>query len=241
MNTTICKLTTICIFAGTLAYAGTEFDTSLNLGLTLTEGNSETIHGNAAIVSRGILTPATRLRLALEASYGDSKIDGQTQTTVENIRGSAGLQHDISKRWYAALNTAGLYDDIAEIDYRVILGPAIGGYLIRRDNLNLTAEVGPSYIWERVSKDSDDYLAVRISERLEYQLSETAEIWQSAEYLPKADDFEDFLLNAEVGISAAMTTRVQLRMVLQLAHDSTPGSDLEKNDFTLISGLGIQL
>lgn len=229
----------LCVYS--LAYADVDFDTSLNLGLTLTDGNSETMLGNASLTSAGELTAGSSLRLGIEGSYGESKIDDQTQTTVENARGFLQLKHDVSKRWYAALNVAASYDNIAEIDYRVILGPAFGGYIIRSDNLRLTAEVGPSYLWERVSKVRDNYLVLRIAERLEYQLNETAQIWQAAEFLPKTEEFDIFLINAEIGVSAAMTSRMSLRVVLQLSHDSTPGPDLEKNDFTLISGLGIKL
>ena len=236
-----CKLVGIFVLVSTLAYAETEFDTSLNLGLTITEGNKDTILGNAALETEGQLSERKNLRLGISGNYGESTVDGQTETTVENIRGFSKYRHDVSKRLYTAINASALYDDIAEIDYRAILGPAIGGYIIREDNLTLTAEVGPSYVWEKVSDVSDDYLALRVAERLEYQISDTARIWQAAEYLPQADDFEDFLLNAEVGASAAMTDRMQLRVVLDLNHDSTPGADLEKNDFTLISGLGIDL
>ena len=237
----VCKWTGIFALATTLAYAEADFDSTLNFGLTITEGNSETILGNVALESEGVFASGNSLRLGIEGNYGESTVDDQKETTVENVRGSAKYQHQISKRWYAALNASALYDDIAEVDYRAILGPAIGGYLIRRDNLSLTAELGPSYLWEKVSDVTDDYLALRVAERLEYKLSDTARIWQAAEFLPQTDDFEDFLLNAEIGASAAMTTRMQLRVVLKLSHDSTPGPDLDKNDFTLISGLGIQL
>ncbi len=235
------QLAGLLVLVSSLAYGEADFDNTLNIGLTITEGNSETVLGNVAFVSEGEFTTGNSLRLALEGNYGESKIDDRTETTVENIRGSAKYQHDLSKRWYAAANTSALYDDIAEIDYRAILGPAIGGYLVRQDNLRITAELGPSYVWEKVSRERDNYLAVRIAERLDYRISETARIWQSAEFLPQTEDFEDFLLNAELGASADMTSRMQLRVVLQLSHDSTPGPDLEKNDFTLISGLGIQI
>ncbi len=241
------KLTALLIITTALVYADAdvntdaEFESSLNLGLTLTEGNSETILGNAALVSEGTFSSGSSLRAGVEGNYGESRIDDTRQTTVENVRGFTHYRKNVSKRWYAALNAAALYDKIAEIDYRAILGPALGGYLIRRDNLTLSAEIGPSYVWEKVSRESDDYLALRIAERLEYELSETAKIWQSAEFIPKTEDFEDFLVTAEVGVNSAMTSRMQLRVVLQLSHDSTPGADLEKNDFTLISGLGIRL
>jgi hypothetical protein len=86
-----------------------------------------------------------------------------------------------------------------------------------------------------------------------YAFSDKAKIWQSAEYLPKANDFGDYLLSAEVGAEAAMNSRVSLRIVLQDKYDSTPaivladkndsasGSALNANDLTLIAGVAIKL
>ena len=102
-------------------------------------------------------------------------------------------------------------------------------------------EVGPAYVWEKVSGVTDNYLALRLGERFDYAISDTAKIWQSLEYLPKADDFGDYLLNVEVGAEAAMNSTMSLRLVLQNKHDSTPGDGLEKNDLVLIGGIGVTL
>ena len=235
------RVTAACLLIASLAQAETGFRNNLNLGLTLTDGNSETLLGNAAIVSEGTLAYSSSLRIGAEGNYGESRIHDEKETTVENARAFANARKDVSKRWYTALNAAANYDNIAAIDYRALVGPAIGGYILRREKAILTAEVGPTYMWEKVDGVSDNFLALRLAERLEHKLSETAEIWQAAEFIPKAETFDDFLLNAEVGISAAMSARMQLRLVLQLKHDSTPADDLKKNDITLISGVGIQL
>ena len=103
----------------------------------------------------------------------------------------------------------------------------------------MSLDAGPAYIWEDVAGVTDDYVAMRFGQRLEHAFSETANAWQSAEYIPKADDFEDFLLNLEVGAEAALSSRLNLRVVLQNKHDSTPGESLKKNDLVLIGGLSL--
>ena len=241
MPNTNFRIAAACLLIASFAQADTGFRNNLNLGFTLTDGNSETILGNATVVSEGTLACGSSLRIGTEGNYGESRIHDEKETTVENVRAFANARKDISKRWYAALNAAANYDNIAAIDYRTLLGPALGGYLLRREKTTLTAELGPTYIWEKVDGVTDNFLAMRLAERIELKLSETAEIWQAAEFIPKAETFDDFLLNAEVGISAAMSARMQLRLVLQLKHDSTPADDLKKNDITLISGVGIQL
>ena len=61
------------------------------------------------------------------------------------------------------------------------------------------------------------------------------------EYLPEAEDFDNYLLTAEVGIEAAVSTRVSLRVVLQDKYDNTPALGAERNDLSLIAGLGFTL
>ena len=59
--------------------------------------------------------------------------------------------------------------------------------------------------------------------------------------MPQAEDFDDYLLNAELGVEAALNSHVNLRTVLQNRYDNTPGEGLEKNDLALITGIGVSL
>jgi putative salt-induced outer membrane protein YdiY len=223
------------------AFAESSFTNSVNVGLTVTDGNSDTMLGNIALESIGRLWCGSAIRMGLEGNYGESTVDGVDETTVENVGAYVQTRRDLSERWFVAVNASALYDDIAAIDYRVVLGPALGGYLVKQDHLALTTEVGPSYLWEDVADVEDDYFVLRVAERLEYTPNASTKVWQTAEYLPKAEDFDDYILKAEIGASAAMSARTHLRVALKVDYDSIPGAELEDTDVTLISGVGIQL
>lgn len=215
------------------------FEKSVSMGMTLTEGNSDTMQANAAFLFEGRKEDLGKLRTGLEANYGESTVDGENETTVEDARLFANVQKTLGDRSFASLNGDLLYDDIAEIDYRATLSPGWGYYLVKKDNIAFSTEAGPAYVWEKVAGEKEDYLALRFAERLDYDLSPTSKVWHSAEYLPKAEDFGDYLLNIEIGAQAAMNSRVNLRLVLQNQYDSTPGPGLEENDTALIAGLGV--
>ena len=134
-----------------------------------------------------------------------------------------------------------LYDDIALIDYRATLGPGLGAYLVKNDQRTLTLEAGPSYVWEKVDGASNDYLALRFAERYTCQALKNAKLVQSLEYMPEAEDFDNYLLVGEIGVEAAMSDRLSLRVVLQDKYDNTPAAGKERNDLSLIAGLGLQL
>jgi len=226
------------------------FSTKLTVGATLTDGNSETMQANASLVTEGEKEGLGSVRAGLEGNYGEATTSATddagvetetTDTTIENARIFAGAKKTITEWTYGSVDASVLYDDIAAIDYRAMIGPGLGLYIIKGASMSLSVDAGPTYIWEEVDGITDDYLAVRFAERADYKFSDTAKTWQSAEYLPRADDFGDYLLNIEVGAEAALNSHLSLRIVLQSKHDSTPGEGLEKTDLVLIGGIGVSL
>ncbi len=223
------------------AAAPAGFKTTLNAGLTLTDGNSETMAANASLKTEGEKEGLGSVVAGAEANYGESTVDEVKDTTVENAKVYANVKKTLCPRTFASLDGSVLYDDVALLDYRATLGPGLGAYLFKNDKRMLSVEAGPSYVWEKKDGESDDYLALRFAERHTCQISQTAKLTQSLEYVPAAEDFDDYLLTGEVGVEAAMTERVSLRVVLQDKYDSMPAAAAEYNDLSLIAGLGFSL
>ena len=73
------------------------------------------------------------------------------------------------------------------------------------------------------------------------QALKNAKLVQSLEYLPEAEDFDNYLLVGEIGVEAAMSDRLSLRVVLQSKYDNTPAEGKERNDLSLIAGIGMHL
>lgn len=214
---------------------------TLNIGFTMTDGNSDTILLNGSIVSFGEKGGLGSYRAGVEGNYGESKVEGEKETTIENLYGYGNVKKTLSARTFVSIDASALYDKIAEVDYRLIIGPDLGAYLVKNDRLTLSVETGPVYIAEKLDGISEDYLALRLSERLEFTISPTAKLWQAAEYLPKVDDFDKYLFNAEIGAEAAINSRMKLRVVLQDKYNSTPADGKKCNDLVLISGLSVSL
>ena len=230
------------------------FATALNVGLTLTDGNSETLAANASLVTEGEKQGLGSLRAGVEGNYGESTTartttgaDGATTTTaenektVDNAKLFANVKKTLSPRLFASLDGSVLYDNIALVDYRAMLGPGVGVYVVKNDKRQLSLEAGPSYVWEKKDGIRDDYLALRFSERYTCQATKTAKLVQALEYTPEANDFDNYMLTGEVGIEAAMSEHLSLRVVVQDKYDSTPAVGAEFNDVSLIAGLGLSL
>ena len=225
--------------------------TALNAGLTMTDGNSETMAANVGLTTEGVKDGLGSVIAGADFNYGESTVSSTAtdpatgesvvteteETTVENAKAFVNVKKTLSAKTFAYLDGSVLYDDVALIDYRATLGPGLGFYLVKNDKRTLTFETGPSYVWERVDGATDDYLALRFAERYACQISATAKLVQSLEYVPAAEDFDDYLLTGEIGAEAAMTDRISLKVVLQDKYDSTPAGEAEYNDLSLIAGI----
>lgn len=236
--------------------AGAEktFETSINIGATLTDGNSETLAVSAGLVTEGEKEGIGSIRAGIEGGYGRDTVretvtdaDGisrerkRDETTSENISAFVHARRTLSRQTFAYVDVAALYDDIAAVDYRLTAGPGLGVYLRKSDTRIISLEAGVTYLREEVDNVFDDYATLRLAQRCEWRFGKNARIWQSAECLPELGDFENYLLTAEIGAEAALNTHLNLRLMLRDKYDSTPGEDLERNDLVLTAGVGIKL
>lgn len=228
----------LALVPGALVAQDQPVKSTFSAGVTLNQGNKDTLQAHASLLTEGARDGFGSFRAGAEGNFGETTVDEVTETTSENARLFGSARRLLSDRWFAYGDTSLVYDRIALIDYRLILGPGAGYYLLKRDTLNLSAEVGAAYVWEDVGDVRDDYPALRAAQRFEYKLSETARLWQSAEYIPQMDDTENYLINAEIGVEAKLNSRLNLRLVAQEKYDNQPADDLKKTDLTLIAGIG---
>jgi putative salt-induced outer membrane protein YdiY len=227
------------------------WETVANLGVTLTRGNSKNLLATAGLDTVRKL-PQDEFFLGAKLSYGDTTVDGEKSTTQQDAKGYGQWNHLFTPRFYGGLRVDGLYDKIAGIHYRFTISPLVGYYFIKNTNMTLSAEVGPSYITEEVVSrvpdpfnpgqtvkrvDENSYIAARVGERFEYKFMSGAKLWQTAEWLPQVTDVENWILIAEIGLSAPVTKKLSAQLVLQDTYDNVPATGRLKNDLKLIAGL----
>lgn len=223
---------------------------SLALGVSVAAGNKDSTQVNAGFKADRVRT-ADEWHLALDGGYG--KADGDVATEI--LHGAAQYRRTMDNRWFWTAVTDGLHDGVAGVEYRVTLGPGAGYYFLKSDATRLSAEVGPSYVWERirsvnpnippppppddarVTRQDNDYLAVRVGERFDRKLSDKARLWQQTEWLPQVDDFVNYLLITEVGAEAALNSQLSLRVVGTHRYDNVTPDDRRHYDITLVTSV----
>ncbi len=209
-----------------------------DFGFTLTEGNSETT--NLSLAGR-VVWRWERSRWTGGLNFLRATDEGEETAS----RGEASLQYDYfpSRRVFFFGGTSASFNDPAGLDLR--LSPSIGvGYqALEEESLALTVQAGGSWIRDEFADGtSEEAVHAVLSEAFSLSLSETADLQQSLTYEPKVEDLEDFLLRAEVSVSAMITDAVGLKVSFRDEFDSRPfdpaaGETREKNDITFVTGV----
>jgi len=219
--------------------------TDLNVGFTLTTGNSESTLFKFGAAAENIKEKQETL-LSLSYDYGRTKEtndEGVETETTQIDRANAEAQSNwlYSEEFYAFLNITAENDELANITYRINAGPGLGYYFLRNDVSTLTTETSVVYVTEDVGNKTDDYAAFRLAQRAEYKFSESSRIWQRLEGVISFSDAENYFLNVEVGAESKLNDRIGLRVVLQDKYNNQPDTGIDNNDLTLFSGISIRL
>jgi putative salt-induced outer membrane protein YdiY len=208
------------------------WESSASLGLTLTRGNSDTLLFTGDIQTKR-KEPQNEYAFGVGGAYGENnKIRNN-----ESLNGFGQWNHLFTDRFYGYLRADGLHDGIADIKYRVTVGPGVGYYFIKAPNTSLSGEVGPGYVFENKGGKTKNYATLRVGERFEQKLSAKARLWQSLDYYPQIDDFKNYFVVGEIGVEAALTAKLSLRTYLQDTYYNKPAPGRKSNDIKLVSGI----
>lgn len=210
-----------------------KWESSAAVGLTLTSGNSDTLLATANFLTQR-KWDSHELRFGADAAYGE-------QEDVKNnevLRGFGQYNRLFSERCFGYVRAEAVHDAVADVEYRVTLSPGAGYYFIKNERTQLSLEVGPGVVFEKQGSEETTYFSLRVAERFEHKLSKTARIWQSAEWLPQVDNFDNYIINAEIGIAANLTEKLELRAYLQDTYDNEPAPGRKSNDVKLVTALG---
>lgn len=234
------------------------WDRSLAVGFSLTEGNAQSLLFNAGAKGEKIWK-ADELRLGVNGAYGLTSKDNtpgpghpdEAEPTTEVLRGLLDYKHLFTERLFGGVNVTAEHDGLANVEYRLTVGPNFGYYLVKRDATRLSLFGGPAFVFEKsdqthpnqggvnaVQSDEQQYLALHLGERFEHKFSDKAKVWQQTDYFPRVDDFvEDYILTTEIGAEAALTQAMSVRVVGTHRYDSIVASGVHHHDITLVSAL----
>lgn len=212
------------------------WELTLAVGTALNSGNSDTRLTTASALYE-YKNKTHEFLIGSDLAYGTDK----GGATVDNANGKASYHNRFSELLYALANVTATRDGIADIKYRFIASPGLGLYAIKNETVSLGFEAGPGYLVERKGLEDNNAWTGRLAERGEWPALATSKIWESVEYVPHLDDFDQYIITAEAGVQSAVTTLLNIRLVVKDSYDNAPAPGRKSNDVSIIGALAIKL
>ena len=224
----VCILIVAAAFAARAEEAA-PWKSEVSFGYDLNRGNSDTDCLRAAAKTSRKAVPHVVLA---EASYSYGQTDDEK--SVDNARAVGDYNYLFTDRFYLNVKAEYSYDAIADVDYRVLVGPpSLGYFFVKNEKTGLNGELGAAYIWEKVAGVSSDAPTLRLKQRLDHAFNDAVSIFQLVEYTPELEAGNRDRRRAEVGLDSALTRSLHLRLLLVDRYDSEPAPGVKDNDFSM--------
>ena len=214
------------------APVGNPWKSSVSAGLTLTRGNSQSMLFSADFLTEK-KTPKDEYSLGAGIAYGTQN----SADTVNNYKALGQWNHLFTDRFFGYVRTDALRDIIANLNYRLTIGPGAGYYLIKEANTTLAAEAGAGLEVQRLGGTDAQFATLRLAERFEHKFDDRARLWQSVELLPQVDKFNNYVVNFEIGVEAAVSKSFSLKTYLDDTYVNIPAAGRKQNDAKLVAGI----
>jgi putative salt-induced outer membrane protein YdiY len=211
------------------------WESSASVGFTLTSGNSDTLMFTARVLALR-KWDKNELSLGADGAYGET----DDEKSTENVHGFVQYNRLFSDRFYGYARADALHDAVADVEYRVTLSPGVGYYVIKNETTQLGFEVGPGVVLEKQGDDESEYFTLRLAEKFEHKFNDRARVWQSVEFLPQVDDWDNFIVNAEIGLGASLSKKLELQTYLQDTYDNEPAPGKKENDLKWVTAIALK-
>ena len=180
---------------------------SAGFGLSLTQGNSDTLNINATLDAT--YDPKTNNVMKWTAFYLRGKQNDVL--SVNRVSASFRDEYTVTQRAFLFGEFDALHDTFKGVDYLYSPTAGVGYKLINTKRTTFHVDAGAGGVVER-DTDSDAKWngAVIFGEKLAHQLTETMTLKESAAGLLKMNDLADGLYTFQIGVAAKVSSRLQL-------------------------------
>lgn len=180
-----------------------------------------------------------RLALKLDAGYGET----ESELTSSSVFGSAKFDHFYTEDFYAYGNVSALFDDVADINLRAILGVGAGANVWRGaedpSKQLLDVELGISAIYEDFGAGGSSDLdpAIRAAYTYKNFFFEKAEFVQTFEFVAPFSDLDAFIIRAVASLAVPLDESWNLTNSLEIDWQGDPAPGAKALDLTFLLGL----
>lgn len=215
------------------------FSGRLDMSLSGDTGNTETFSGSIGTRLQWKQGPVTDLFI-LNYDYGESG----NVTDVNN--GFAHLRHIVQvtgNRAYEAFTQIET-DDFARLTFRGLLGAGVRYRVHEDDNDKTVVGLGAFHAWETLEEQegvsdggTDQFWRANVYLVLNYQLNDRVSAISTTYYQPALEALSDARVLEEAGLKVKLADDLDLKISLEVVHDTRPPETVKKTDISYSSGI----
>jgi putative salt-induced outer membrane protein YdiY len=207
-----------------------------SFGFALARGNSQTT--NLALAFDAQRKTATDAWIIDAASIYST--DANTSTTTANsFQGLIRYDHNLTKRIFAYGAFAGTYDELQNLDYRIMPGAGLGFHAIATERTTLDLLGGFGYTRESYSTGlTNNLFTATLGDEFAYKLFKSTTVIQNLYYLPALNDTSIYHINGNFGLSTKINGWLTSNLNFNDRYNSAPVLNNKKNDVLFTAGLG---
>lgn len=209
---------------------------NIGFGLSLSRGNASASSVNLSMDAKRSFEKGYTWSNNFFYLYSNS--DGEK--TAESISGTTKLTVHHSPRTFSFYEIQAIRDPFKDYQYRLTPTFGLGYDALVKPEKKLSLQAGITHVYTRYYPTGhiQQFTGLRLSNAFLWKISTTGELTQKLEITYKTGKSEVFLMNFELGISAALSSQWALTFKLKDAYDSDPQEiTTKKNDIIITMGL----
>lgn len=210
-----------------------------NFGLALARGNSETT--NVAL-GFAATRKTTTDQWVINAASIYSTDQNLNSTTANSFQGLIRYDHNLTKRVFAYGAFAGGYDELQNLNYRVMPGGGLGFHAIANATTTLDLLGGLGYTRESFATGTtgltNNFLTATVGDEFAYKLGARTTIMQNLYYLPSLNDTSNYRITGNFGITTKLNGWMTANLLFNDRYYSQPVQGDKNNDILFTTGLG---
>jgi putative salt-induced outer membrane protein YdiY len=208
---------------------------SASFGLSLTQGNTDTLTVNAT--GDSIYDPKTKNLMKWNALFLRGRQNGVL--SVNRVAASFRDEYTVSKHFFMFGQFDALHDTFKGVDYLYAPTGGVGYKAIDTKRATLDFDAGVGAVLEKdTGSDPNGSGAGTFGQKLVYQLTDAMTVKESLSSLLKENDLADWLYAFDVGVTAKINSRFSLSLDLLDTFKNRPVEGLtHKHDLAVVTSI----
>jgi len=207
-----------------------------SFGFALARGNSETTNLALGFDAKRKTAKDAWILDAASIYSTDEKLNA---TTANSFQGLVRYDYNLTKRWFAYGAFAGGYDELQNLNYRIMPGGGLGYHAIASERTTLDLLGGLGYTRESYTTGLiNNLFTATLGDEFAYKLTKSTTVIQNLYYLPALNDTSIYHVTGNFGVATKINGWLTSNLNFNDRYNSAPVLGNKKNDVLFTAGVG---